>query len=111
MICCVPVHNHFFFRTNYHLFDYTLDFATMPGTLISDAPFSTTTCKPLHPSLSAEVLGADFNNMSEKQFQESKGAIAKVCLNCYLICQLLIYSSILCFSLATLTSLTKTLLD
>ncbi|EOA85858.1 uncharacterized protein SETTUDRAFT_161605 [Exserohilum turcica Et28A] len=49
----------------------------MPGTLISDAPFSTTTCKPLHPSLSAEVLGADFNNMSEKQFQESKGAIAK----------------------------------
>lgn len=50
----------------------------MPGALIQDTPFETITAKELHPSFGAEIIGADFQNMSEKQFNEIKAAMAKV---------------------------------
>ncbi|EUC43575.1 hypothetical protein COCMIDRAFT_38512 [Bipolaris oryzae ATCC 44560] len=49
----------------------------MSGTLISDVLFRTITCRPLHPTFGAEVVGAHFNNMSEEQLQEIKSAMAK----------------------------------
>jgi hypothetical protein len=50
----------------------------MPGVLLQDTPFKTITIKELHPSYGAEVIGADFSNMSEEQFQEIRAAMAKV---------------------------------
>jgi alpha-ketoglutarate-dependent 2,4-dichlorophenoxyacetate dioxygenase len=50
----------------------------MPGTLTQDTPFETITIKELHPSYGAEIIGCDFSNMSEKQLQEIKAAMAKV---------------------------------
>jgi alpha-ketoglutarate-dependent 2,4-dichlorophenoxyacetate dioxygenase len=51
----------------------------MPGLVTQNAPFQTISIRELHPSFGAEVLDADFQNMSEEQFQEIKAAMAKVC--------------------------------
>ena len=50
----------------------------MPGILLKDTPFETITIKELHPSYGAEIIGADFHNMSDEQFKEIKAAMAKV---------------------------------
>jgi alpha-ketoglutarate-dependent 2,4-dichlorophenoxyacetate dioxygenase len=50
----------------------------MPGVILQDAPFETITAKELHSSFGAEVIGADFQTMSEKQLNEIKAAMAKV---------------------------------
>jgi alpha-ketoglutarate-dependent 2,4-dichlorophenoxyacetate dioxygenase len=50
----------------------------MPGTLLQDTAFETITIKQLHPGYGAEIIGSDFTNMSEKQLQEIKAAMAKV---------------------------------
>lgn len=50
----------------------------MPGVLLQDTPFQTISIKELHPSYGAEVIGADFKNMSDEQFKEIKAAMAKV---------------------------------
>ncbi|KAH7074590.1 hypothetical protein BKA63DRAFT_316510 [Paraphoma chrysanthemicola] len=49
----------------------------MPGLTTQDTDFQTISIKKLHPSYGAEVLGAEFANMSEEQFQEIKAAMAK----------------------------------
>ncbi|KAF2639025.1 taurine catabolism dioxygenase [Massarina eburnea CBS 473.64] len=49
----------------------------MPGVLLQDAPFQTITVKELHPTFGAEVIGADFQNMKDEQFNEIKAAMAK----------------------------------
>jgi alpha-ketoglutarate-dependent 2,4-dichlorophenoxyacetate dioxygenase len=51
----------------------------MPGLVTQTMPFRTISIKELHPSFGAEVLEADFQNMSEEQFREIKAAMAKVC--------------------------------
>ncbi|KAF2715218.1 taurine catabolism dioxygenase [Pleomassaria siparia CBS 279.74] len=48
----------------------------MPGTL-QHTPYETITIKGLHLSYGAEIIGSDFTNMSDKQFQEIKAAMAK----------------------------------
>lgn len=50
----------------------------MPGLLIQDTPFETITIKELHPNYGAEIVGADFHNMSGEQLREIKAAMAKV---------------------------------
>jgi alpha-ketoglutarate-dependent 2,4-dichlorophenoxyacetate dioxygenase len=50
----------------------------MPGLLATEQGFRTITIKELHPTYGAEILGADFQNMSDEQFQEIKAAMAKV---------------------------------
>lgn len=49
----------------------------MPG-LIRETPFETITVKELHPTFGAEILGANFQNMSDEQLEEIKSALAKV---------------------------------
>ncbi|KAF2474093.1 taurine catabolism dioxygenase [Lindgomyces ingoldianus] len=49
----------------------------MPGVLIQDTPFKMITVKELHPSYAAEVIGADFMDMSDEQLREIKAAMAK----------------------------------
>ena len=39
--------------------------------------FSTITVKELHPTFAAEVQGVDFQNLSDKQFDEVVAALAK----------------------------------
>jgi alpha-ketoglutarate-dependent 2,4-dichlorophenoxyacetate dioxygenase len=58
----------------------------MPGLTTQDTDFQTISIKKLHPSYGAEVLGAEFANMSEEQFQEIKAAMAKVFLSSSLTC-------------------------
>jgi hypothetical protein len=50
----------------------------MTGLLTQSAPFRTISIKELHPSYGAEIIGADFQNMSDEQFRETKAAMAKV---------------------------------
>lgn len=50
----------------------------MPGVLLQDAPFKTISVKELHPTFGAEVIGANFHDMSDEQLQEIKAAMAKV---------------------------------
>lgn len=50
----------------------------MPGVISQDSRFKTITIKELHPSYGAEIIGADFTNMSEEQLAEIKAAMAKV---------------------------------
>jgi alpha-ketoglutarate-dependent 2,4-dichlorophenoxyacetate dioxygenase len=50
----------------------------MPGLLAQSAPFRTISIKELHRSYGAEIIGADFQNMSDEQFHEIKAAMAKV---------------------------------
>ena len=50
----------------------------MPGRLTQDTPFETISIKELHPTYGAEVIGANFQNMSDKQFTEIRAAMAKV---------------------------------
>jgi hypothetical protein len=50
----------------------------MPGILTQDTPFKTITVKPLHPTFAAEVIGVDWPDPSDEQFQEIKAAMAKV---------------------------------
>lgn len=49
----------------------------MPGLFTQDTPFETISVKELHPTYGAEVIGANFQNMSEKQFTEIRAAMAK----------------------------------
>ncbi|KAF2115082.1 hypothetical protein BDV96DRAFT_646931 [Lophiotrema nucula] len=49
----------------------------MPGVLLQDEPFRTISVKELHPSYGAEVVGANFHNMSDEQLNEIKAAMAK----------------------------------
>ncbi|OWY58523.1 taurine catabolism dioxygenase [Alternaria alternata] len=49
----------------------------MPGTVTSSAPFRTIVVKQLHSTFGAEVVGADFTNMTNEQFDEIKQAMAK----------------------------------
>ncbi|KAF2181659.1 taurine catabolism dioxygenase [Zopfia rhizophila CBS 207.26] len=49
----------------------------MPGLFTQDAPFKTVTIKEVHPTFGAEILGADFHNMSDEQLKEIKAAMAK----------------------------------
>ncbi|KAF2012472.1 taurine catabolism dioxygenase [Aaosphaeria arxii CBS 175.79] len=49
----------------------------MPGLLTQDTPFETISIKELHSTFAAEVIGADFHNMSDKQLKEIKSAMAK----------------------------------
>ncbi|KAF2205837.1 taurine catabolism dioxygenase [Delitschia confertaspora ATCC 74209] len=49
----------------------------MPGFLSQDNPFKTITIKELHPTYAAEIFGANFQDMSEEQFQEIRVAMAK----------------------------------
>lgn len=55
----------------------------MPGLLTQETPFETITVKELHPSYGAEIIGADFHNLSDNQLQEIKSAMAKVKSNAY----------------------------
>lgn len=50
----------------------------MPGKVIQDGPFETIEIRRLHPSFGAEIVGADFQQMSEKQLHEIKAAMAQV---------------------------------
>lgn len=50
----------------------------MLGTISSSAPFKTIMVKQLHPTFGAEVVGADFTNMTDEQFNETKQAMAQV---------------------------------
>jgi alpha-ketoglutarate-dependent 2,4-dichlorophenoxyacetate dioxygenase len=50
----------------------------MPGPLAEASHFKTITVKELHPSYGAEIIGADFENATDEQFQEIKSAMAKV---------------------------------
>jgi formylmethanofuran:tetrahydromethanopterin formyltransferase len=50
----------------------------MPGLVNQATSFRTISVKKLHPSYGAEIVGADFHNMSDEQFQEIKAAMAKV---------------------------------
>jgi alpha-ketoglutarate-dependent 2,4-dichlorophenoxyacetate dioxygenase len=72
----------------------------MPGQIINGAPFRTITVKQLHPTFGAEVMGADFTNMSDEQFDEIKQAMAKVPFVVPLLSQLLIHHSTTCLSFA-----------
>ncbi|EAT83517.2 hypothetical protein SNOG_09325 [Parastagonospora nodorum SN15] len=49
----------------------------MPGPLAEASHFKTITFKELHPSYGAEIIGADFENATDEQFQEIKSAMAK----------------------------------
>jgi hypothetical protein len=53
----------------------------MPGLITQNLPFQTISIKELHPSYGAEVIGADFQSMTDEQFQEIKAAMAKVPLS------------------------------
>jgi hypothetical protein len=53
----------------------------MPGLVTQTTPFQTISIKELHPSYGAEVLGANFQSMTDEQFQEIKAAMAKVPLS------------------------------
>ncbi|KAF2868445.1 hypothetical protein BDV95DRAFT_630640 [Massariosphaeria phaeospora] len=48
----------------------------MPG-LTQNTPFQNITVRELHPTYGAEIIGADFQNMSEEQFKELTAAMAK----------------------------------
>jgi hypothetical protein len=50
----------------------------MPGVLIQDEPFQTIRTSELHPSYGAEIIGADFRDMSDAQLKEIKASMAKV---------------------------------
>lgn len=50
----------------------------MPGPLAEASHFRTITVKELHPSYGAEILVTNFENVTDKQFQEIKAAMAKV---------------------------------
>lgn len=51
----------------------------MPGLLKDEEhPFKTIKVKKLHPTFAAEILGVDFQNLSEEQFSEILAAMAKV---------------------------------
>jgi alpha-ketoglutarate-dependent 2,4-dichlorophenoxyacetate dioxygenase len=50
----------------------------MPVTISSSAPFKTIMVKQLHSTFGAEVVGADFTNMTDEQFDEIKQAMAQV---------------------------------
>jgi alpha-ketoglutarate-dependent 2,4-dichlorophenoxyacetate dioxygenase len=50
----------------------------MPGLVNQPIPFRTISVKELHQTYGAEIVGADFQNMSDEQFQEIKAAMAKV---------------------------------
>lgn len=43
--------------------------------------FKTITVKELHPTFGAEIEGADFDGMTDEQFDEIKAALAKVGLS------------------------------
>ncbi|KAF2788494.1 taurine catabolism dioxygenase [Melanomma pulvis-pyrius CBS 109.77] len=49
----------------------------MPGVLLQNTPFETISVNELHPSYGAEIIGADFANMSDTQLKEIKSAMAK----------------------------------
>ncbi|KAH7122515.1 hypothetical protein B0J11DRAFT_341228 [Dendryphion nanum] len=49
----------------------------MSRLLTQDTPFQTISIKELHPTYGAEVVGVDFQNMSEEQFKEVRAAMAK----------------------------------
>ena len=53
----------------------------MPGLLVQDAPFKTISVRELHSTYAAEVIGANFHDMSEEQLKEIKSAMAKVILS------------------------------
>lgn len=51
----------------------------MPGLVNEETrPFKTIEVKELHPTFAAEVLGVDFEDVSEEQFSEILAAMAKV---------------------------------
>jgi len=50
----------------------------MPGPLAEASHFRTITIKELHPSYGAEIIGIEFENVTDKQFQEINAAMAKV---------------------------------
>lgn len=50
----------------------------MPGQIVNSASFRTIVVKQLHATFGAEVIGANFTNMSDEQFDEIKQAMAKV---------------------------------
>jgi alpha-ketoglutarate-dependent 2,4-dichlorophenoxyacetate dioxygenase len=50
----------------------------MPGLVATDQGVCSITIKELHPTYGAEIRGADFQNMSDEQFQDIKAAMAKV---------------------------------
>lgn len=50
----------------------------MPGLLTQDGLFKTITVKELHPTFGAEIIGSDFENMTDERFTEIKAAMAKV---------------------------------
>jgi hypothetical protein len=49
----------------------------MPG-LIQETPFKTFTVRELHPTFGAELVGVDFDNMTDDGLNEIIAAMAKV---------------------------------
>ncbi|ORY16079.1 hypothetical protein BCR34DRAFT_597884 [Clohesyomyces aquaticus] len=49
----------------------------MPGLTTQGTSFDTFSVKELHPTYGAEIIGADFKDMSDHQLQEIKAAMAK----------------------------------